>query len=936
MGHKAFFAFILFILFSNLTEAEGDKKATLKGKVYNGATKTPLYDIKVSIPGLNITVSTDGDGDFSFSEVPYGTQSVVFTGAGITEYKQSVAIDKDVVDMGDVMLTLSEKAPTNDNTEIPTITVEDNTANQDDDGSSSQNASGMFVAGQDPFVQATTYNLGQYYFKQRGVSNYELQVNGIVIDDLERGYSSWGQLGGLSDVLHGRNVTYGLQPSGYAYGGTNGTTFVDATAADQRKGNILTYTRYNRNYRNRAMYTHNSGLMKNKWAYSVSASRRWAEEGYTPGTFYNGYSFYGGVSKVIGKGQFNLTGIYAPTVRGQALNASDEAYDIVNNNQYNPAWGYLNGEKRNARVVDVSQPIVVANYTYRPTDKTRWNTAVGFETGRTKRSNIDYYNAYSPNPMYYRNMPSYYYSQVPPLTGNGNAVKAYLEANPDALQVDWARFYETNAMNTVTMKNVNGVAGNNIIGKRSMYVQGDYTDELQKYSFNSNIEHAQSEHLTLMGGLRVVMQQNENYKRLADLLGGDFYVNTYQFLNNINAGIPGYAQQDLNHPDRLVYKGDKYGYDYILRNRQGEVWGQAVATLEHVDLFGALNVGYTSFNREGLYKNGLFPDHSYGKSDSHNFTTMKGKAGVTYKLDLHHAFYVNADHSEEAPLMSNTYVSASTRDFLVSDPTTVKTNTVEAGYILRTHDINLRLTGYASDVKDNTIIKRFFLDDPAYNAFVSYIMNKVCTRSTGIEFAVNYKFNSIWSATGVVAVGQHFYTNSPDVNIYADNDPTVTTTSHKTYISNFYVASGPQSAYSLAVNCKPGKWNVTLNANYFERNYVDIYPERRTAAAVDLVPQGSVLWNSIVQQERMPSAYTMDLYVSRPFNTSRLSKMLHRKNTSLFVSLGVNNLLNNRNIKVAGYEQLRYDFANRVPDKFLNYYDYAFGLNYSANISFRF
>ncbi|GAA4460009.1 carboxypeptidase-like regulatory domain-containing protein [Nemorincola caseinilytica] len=936
MRHKAFFAFVFLILFSTITYAEGDKTAILKGKAYNSATKTPLYDVKVSIPDLKIAVATDGDGDLSISEVPYGTHTLIFNGGAVVTYTMTVVVNKDLVDIGDVMLTLSEKANATDNTEIPTITVEDNTANQDDDGSSAQNSSGMFVAGQDAFTAAVAYTFGQYYFKPRGGSGYELQLNGITIEDVERGYSSWGQLGGLSDVLHGRSVTYGLQPSGYAYGGLNGTTYIDATAADQRKGSAVTYTRYNRNYRNRVMMTHNSGLMKNKWAWSVSGSRRWAEEGYTPGTFYDGYSFYGAASKVIGKGQLNLTAMYSPTRRGRALNATDEVYGLTNNNQYNSAWGYQNGVKRNSRVVDVSQPIFIANYTYRPSDKTRWNTAIGYETGRYKSSTIDFYNAYSPRPDYYRNLPSYYYSMVPPQPQLGDSVKALLMANPEMLQVDWAKFYEANRMNIETIKNVNGVAGDNVTGKRSMYVLSNFVDELRKFTFNTNIEHAQSEHLTLMGGARFVMHQNESYKELVDLLGGDFYLNTYQFLDAQNTGNTSYAQNNLNEPNKLIKTGDKYGYDYILRNMQTEVWGQTTATLDMVDLFGALNVGHTSFSREGLYKNGLFPNNSFGKSEAHGFFTYKAKAGAALKLGLHNIFYVNADHTEEAPLMSNTYISQATRDFVINAPTTIKTNTLEAGYMLRTHRVNLRFTGYVTDAKDITSIRRFFYDELGTQAFISYVMNKVSTRATGIEFAANYKISSMWSLTGVASVGQYFYTNSPDVNIYLDNDPAVATTSHKTYINNYYVGNGPQSVYSMALSYRPGRWTIASNINYIDRNYIDIYPDRRTASAVALVTPGSPQWHSIIDQERMPSAYTVDLYVSRSFSTSRYTKKFTSHSTSLFVSLGINNLLDKRDIKVAGYEQLRYDFGNRSTDKFLNYYDYAFGLNYSANISFRF
>lgn len=926
---------LLLLFISQVLFGQTHQLAIVKGTLVNASTHSPLYDIKLTIPELNVSTLSNGEGNFSFSDVPYGDYKLSISGAAVTERTIDVHVNAEIIDLADVLLTPSEKTVPADNAEIPTVAIEDNNTNQDDDASIAQGSSGMFLAGEDPFLNAATYTFGQYYFKPRGTNQNELQINGIAIDDLEKGFTSWTQISGLNDVLHARSITYGLQPSGFGYGDINGMTYIDATATEQRKGNTLTYSRYNRNYNNRLMFTHSSGLLKNGWAWSASGSRRWAKEGYTPGTFYDAHSAYAAVSKQMGRGQLNFTAVGNSSVRGKALNATEESYQLANDNQYNPAWGYQEGKKRNSRVADSKQPILILNYTYRPSDRTRWNTALGYQFGPYKSSTIDFYNAYSPRPNYYRNLPSYYYTQVPPLTPIGDSIKALLQQHPELMQVDWNSFYQANYKNVETIHNVDGITGNDVTGHRSLYILSNYVDKLSKTSFNTNIEHAVNEKLTVAGGLRAVSQKNENYREVADLLGGDFYVNTYQFLSNQNLGNQNYAQNDLNHPNQLVKKGDKYGYHYIQTYNQSEIWGQAIGNLSKFDLFGTLDLGYTSFHREGKMKNGLFPDHSYGKSDSHNFLTYRAKGGITYKIDLHHALYANADITAEAPLMSNTYISISTRDFTVNNPTTVKKQTTEIGYILKTRKINARLTGYASDVKDNTIIQRFFYDETGSQAFISYIMNKVSTRSTGVEFAASYKVSPLIGFTAAAAVGQYFYTNRPDVNIYLDNDPAVNTTSHKVYIQNFYVGGSPQSVYTLQLNLRPHKWNINVNFNYVDRNYITIYPERRTISAVALVPKNSELWNSIVAQEKLPGAFTSDLYISRPINTRPISKALHRS-TSLFLSLGITNIFNKKDIKVSGYEQLRYDFQNRTPDKFSNFYDYAFGTNFSANLTFRF
>ncbi|MCC6186974.1 MAG: hypothetical protein IT256_07475 [Chitinophagaceae bacterium] len=70
----------------------------------------------------------------------------------------------------------------------------------------------------------------------------------------------------------------------------------------------------------------------------------------------------------------------------------------------------------------------------------------------------------------------------------------------------------------------------------------------------------------------------------------------------------------------------------------------------------------------------------------------------------------------------------------------------------------------------------------------------------------------------------------------------------------------------------------------------------------------------------------------------RLSKLLPNVpyGTSLYFNFGISNLLNNRNILSAGFEQLRYDFTNNNPDKFPNKYVYGLGRTFFANLTLKF
>ena len=939
---KKLFIIILTILQCSLvTLAQGPKKtAMVKGRLINAFTKSPMSDKKVIIQGLDVFATSDGEGKFDFSEIPYGNQTIEVTGSSVISVSVIVNVDKPIVEVADISVTPNDNNASVENVEIPTIAIEDNNTSAEDDGAASQNASGMMVATRDPFISALAYVFGAYYFQPRGANRNgnEVQINGITVNDLESGNASWSQLGGLNDVFHSRSVTYGLAPSGYTFGGIGGSTYFNATAADQRKETQVTYTASNRNYHNRIMLTYNTGLMSNGWAYSVSVSRRWAEQGYQPGTFYDGNSYYAAVSKVIGKGQINLTTFGSPTVHGKVGAATMEDFNLSGNNYFNPNWGYQNGKVRNATVGNTFQPNTILNYEYKPNENTRWNTAIGYEFGKDMSSNLYSYNGSSSViGSYYRNLPNYNLNITPPNPTLATTITSQIKANPNLLQIDWNSIYQGNYLDSIAAYNVGGT-GKNYIGRLSSYILGNKVNDLNKLSFNSNIEHSFTEKLTISGGISVVSQQTETYNQVADLLGGDFFINYNAFPPASSVPSPNYSFYNLANPDPYVKTGDKWDYDYVIHLMNANLWGQAVYNIDKFDFFLSGTVGDYSFYRDGLFQNGVFPTRSYGNSSTNNFLTYGAKGGIDFKFDARNVLFLNAGISATPPTADNTYVSPQTRDYTVMNPTVQTNNSIEGGYFMKGKDLSIRIDGYANESKNVTQIKRFYNDDPSVYTYVNYIMQGVNTRSLGTEIAINAKIHGPFSITAVAAIGQAFYTDEPNVTMYLDNDTTQHAVPSKTYIKNYYLSVGPQSAYTLGLNYRDRGWFCTLNFNYMDRNYIDINPNRRTTAAAGFAQPGSTLYHEIMDQEMLPSYYTVDLHAGKNIQLSRLSKTVSKisKDTYLNVNLGVSNLLNNTHIISYGYEQLRYDFTGNTPNMFPNKYLYAMGINFFLNVVLRF
>jgi hypothetical protein len=189
------------------------------------------------------------------------------------------------------------------------------------------------------------------------------------------------------------------------------------------------------------------------------------------------------------------------------------------------------------------------------------------------------------------------------------------------------------------------------------------------------------------------------------------------------------------------------------------------------------------------------------------------------------------------------------------------------------------------------------------------------------------------------AFTQAYYTSRPYINIYSDNDTaqlqqTGTNASDTIYMKNFYVPAGPQTAMQLSFRYNSKRyWFFTASLNYMANNWMDFTPTRRTKAAVDLLEFPSDEWNAVVAQRRIPSFYTVDLFGGKSF---KVNKYLPKagSNTYLNLNLGVTNLLNNTNIMLYGFENMRFNRQNQ--DWFPPKYAYALGIQYFINATLRF
>jgi len=799
-----------------------------------------------------------------------------------------------------------------------TAIISETDMTEDDDQAS---VPGVLESVKDPFSSAAGYIFGPMRFRIRGYEdrNSIVYINGVPMNNAERGNAFWSNWGGLNDVMRNNESQSNLTMHDYGFGGIGGASNVSTRATLFPKGLKAVYSLSNRSYRQRVMVSYASGVTKKNWSYALSLGRRWANEGYQQGTFYDSYSYFMSVEKKFNSAHsIGLTAFGAPTKRGMAGASTQEVYDLTNNNYYNPYWGYQNGKVRNSRISNNHKLTTILSHWWTINENSSLNTSAAMIYGRSGTTSLNWDNASDPRPDYYRKLPSYMTSpESAKLTADAFASDASIS------QIDWAFLYNVNANNIKTIYNADNTPNNNVTGNQALYVLEERRYDEQNYSANILYKNSINENLKIYSGGYFNYFVSPQYKVLSDLLGADYWLDNDKFaeLDYVDNNV---AANDLSNINNVVYEGDEFGYKYDVNIQKYEAWTQGTYNTGKFENYAAVKFTGTSMWRKGYYQKGMFPDNSLGNSKKYSFLDYSTKAGTLFKLSGLHYIKSNVAYLTQAPLYSDIFISPRTRDQAVDKVVSEKVLTADIGYILRTPNLLGTLSVYYTEFNDQTQVISFYHD--SYRNFVNYAMTGIDTRHMGIEFGFESKLVGPISLTGMTSLGYYSITSRPTVDTYVDNSSVVLAENETVYSKNFLVAGTPQTVGTLGLKFFKNFYFGGVNANYVGDNYLAFNPLRRTEAAlVDLGPEDET-WKRIIKQEKVSGGMTFDCFVG---------KSLKIYGNFFTVSMNVSNILNNKEIISGGYEQLRFDFDGQDPEKYPSKYYYNFGRTFFLNISYR-
>ncbi len=897
-----------------------------------------LENVSVTIENSNLSMETNILGEFLFEKnLPLGEQILRVSKIGYISKRFPIIINKnETVDISGITLDLDTTATSN----LFTITLSDDELN--DDSSGADNISGLLASSLDVFQRTAAFEFSPSFFRLRGLDskNSTLLINGIEMNKTNNGRPQWSNWGGINDVLRNQELSTGLAPSNYSFGGVLGTNNINIRASQTRAGGRITYSSSNRSYSNRLMATYASGLLKNNWAYTVTLGRRWGNEGYQEATSYNSNSFFTSVEKIINENHsLSFSAIYTPNRRGKSSPNTQEVFDLKGI-KYNEYWGWQDGEKRNSRIKEVSEPIVVLNHYWNLNSKIKLNTNIAYQFGKMGNSRLDYNGkdlidgfpqggGANPSASYYQKLPSYFERNFPDQLGF--AYQA-LQTFQDGGQIDWNAMYSTNIANAQ-----NG-------GNATYAVYEDRVDDKQ-LTVNSILNKEINDHVNFNAGINFKSLNSENFAQVLDLLGAETYLDIDGFATNINE-----AQNDLLNPNRIVGVGDKFKYDYNIFANEIGGYAQTQFSYNKTDFYVAASVKNTQYQREGIYQNGGFPDNSFGEGDKLSFMGFGAKAGFTYKLSGKHVFNINGGYISRAPTLQNTFSNSRENHNVVPDITEEKITSADASYVFRSSVVKAKLTGYYTKVTDASEISFFFADGIGGDnlAFVQEILQGIEKQHIGAEFGVEAQVTPTIKLKGAAAIGQFTYNNNPNLFLSTEPDDEALAAGFidgfkdfgQSKLKDYRLAAGPQNAFSVGFEYSdPDYWWFGATANFFANTYIDVSPLTRSSNfSTDFDGNvfndyDEVLARELLKQERFDDYMVVNLIGGKSWKVGEYY-------IGFFAS--INNLLD-QVYKSGGFEQgrnanfreLRDDKALDTP-VFGSKYWYGRGTTYFLNLNVRF
>jgi hypothetical protein len=875
--------FLLFsILFLSIVSVFAQKQ-TVSGVVKDSLSGETIIGANVVIQGTTSGASTDIDGNFTLQlnkgkyilQVSFIGYTTVFKDIVVADVPMKLNFNlKSAIELEGVEVIADyakvRETPVAFTTILPSK-IEERLSGQDI----------PLLLNKTPGVYATSQGGGDgdaritiRGFSQRNVA---VMLDGIPVNDMENGWVYWSNWFGIDAVTRNIQVQRGLGASKLALPSVGGTMNIITKGIENKKQLSI-----EQGVDGEGKLTTNLGLttgqMKNGWGLTLAGAYK-AGNGWVDQTDVKAWFIYAKVDKVWGKHLTSLTAFGAPqTHKQRSYKKSIADFDTTFakeqgvlsteipaiNNQgigYNAHWGYIKRDAENwnseytDRIIDPNAQKEVmnemVNIYFKPQFSLRdsWNAtdkllitnilylSMGAGGGISPRNSLKTSNLISPSDF---------------------AINPGRYTEDEIGQINWQSIYDRNSKPT---NNGFGAPTKPIYPGLSdkLYYSENYLIESYNnhkwYGLLSTFSQKLNKEFNLSGGVDLRSYTAEHYRKVIDLLGGDYALDSLDKRNDYGA--------DSSLSMKRV--GDKvHYYDNGYVN-----WGGIFALLEYkvgnISAFVNLTSSISGYKKKDFFNK--------NESDWKYKPGFTFKTGANYNIDKHNNMFFNMGYLSKTKDFKY-YFSGNTAYFLPdSDTKNEEVQAIELGYSYNskvfTANVNIYVTKWKNKPTNQVTSKvdeRYTYGDiPGMDAL-----------HKGIEFDFIYKVMKNLDFQGLVSIGDWKWDKKIE-NLqmyYTDTRLPANTISFDA--RGIHVGDAAQTQLGASIRYEPIKGlYIEGGGTFFDRYYADFNPEECNDAE-----------GNPVDSWRIPSYAVLDLHTGYRFKMEALEKL------NFTVKLNVLNALN--------------------------------------------
>ncbi len=784
-------------------------QSTVKGRIVD-ENNNPLVGATITIPGTSDGAGTDLEGSFTLG-ITSKTKSIEINYIGYSTVKKQ--INGKGGDLGDIQLAASSigmdevaiiASIIRDDRQTP-VPISNVTFEAIESKISNLEFPELFRSTPSIYVTKGGGGFGDSRINMRGFdsSNIGVLINGVPINGMENGKVYWSNWSGLSDVTEFTQIQRGLGASKLGLSSVGGTMNMVTFGTEAKKGGTFFSGLGNDGYRKSAI-TLSTGLMENGWAVTLAGSLT-EGDGYVNGLEFEGWSYFGNISKVINdEHKISLTAFGAPQWHNQrtTMHSIEEYKNSPEGARLNNGYGYYNDEA------------VGGSY--------------GYNTYHKPQISLNHFWAID----YKSSLTTSAYASL--ATGGGRRT-AGNEKNWLAMDYNTGRPTDETLMTPGGLLDFDRAYRQNAESQNGSQVifRNDVNDH-DWYGLLSSYKTEINDELTLTGGFDGRYYKGYHKQIITDLLGGDYYMEP--------AGDRPYGRE----PNAILHVGDYTGY-----NNTGEIiwaglFGQAEYVKEKYSAFLSASITEEAYkyNNPGDAPLAVNGNPASQKSEFIHFQPWSVKGGFNYKFNEQHNLFVNAGYITRAPYMNAVFPNHSIE---VNDGAKYeRITTFELGYGFNNEHWKIALNGYYTKWMDKFLRKQVGQDLTANIPGLDAL-------HMGVELEATYSPCKAFNIRGMFSYGDWKWNDDVNFTIFDDQQKPIGT--FNAYIKDVHVGNSAQMTGAIAVSWEVFK-NFRINADYMYagKNYAEFDPANRTKKA----DAGLDAW-------QLPNYYTIDLGVNYRF-----------------------------------------------------------------------